>query len=271
MLAETIAAKEECKHMKCNWEGAVAAFMLGISAMALAGCAPRPEAPSGGGACADGGAPLPQIGLCAQDAAALFAAEAPYPPPGPDVSCSWGVGATLLGDSGDALVYRTATCNGVTTALEASVPAGGTWTIVYTRSALFGDQAVGEPVVTLIDAEGDGRNAILAQALKVAENPQDRANCAVRSAGYVGWPQDAVVVDWTETAKQKAGIVEADGVRSACGPYGLDTGTMSYWRVRQGKAWFYQLGQEQRDFDPASLTLIRKDPAGGWVRAGSQP
>ena len=52
--------------------------------------------------------------------------------------------------------------------------------------------------------------------------------------------------------------------RTACGQYGLDEDAQVFWRAFQGFAWYFDLGQEQMEIDPGSLTVATKDEGGNW-------
>ena len=94
------------------------------------------------------------------------------------------------------------------------------------------------------------------------KNKAEAAKCEVRSAGYSGWPGDALVVDVSAAEAAKA---RKDEPRTACGPYGLDEDSQTFWRVFQGTAWFFELGQDSLEVDPGSFTLVHKDEKGNWV------
>lgn len=62
----------------------------------------------------------------------------------------------------------------------------------------------------------------------------------------------------------------ADGIRSACGEFGLDEGAQTFWRLAQGTGWYFRLGQESPVIDVGSFTLVKRDPAGKWVQAANR-
>ncbi len=69
-----------------------------------------------------------------------------------------------------------------------------------------------------------------------------------------------------DVSAAEAAKARKDEPRTACGPVGLDEDSETYWRVFQGYSWFFELGQDEAEIDPGSLTLIHKDAQGKWVR-----
>lgn len=199
-------------------------------------------------ACADGGVRLAGTGLCQADARALL-------PRDPDVrtpeleGCAWVVNETMLPEN-EALLYNAAVCKGVLTKLAF---AGGAHSaeISYDVSARFGDAAKGRTVLRLHGVDPDPQGALKGA---IAEAPgATAAGCAIRTAGYEGLPKDALII---APAKSAAG--------EACGPTGVTQGKMRYWRVRQGFAWFFDLGGEDPDFDAGNMTIVTKGADGVW-------
>ena len=239
---------------------------------ALAACSqPTPPAAKTerAGACGAGVEKLAGVGLCPADAEKLLVqtdGETPELPAG----CTWILQDTRTEAGDEALLYRAASCKGVVTKLTANRGAKSI-TYGYATSAVFGDNAKDQtPITQFLSLTGDVNAEIKAQALLVAEPSDNIANCEVRVAGTPGWPKDAVVLDLTAAAKRRAKVNDADGVRQACGMYGIDTGATTYWLAKQGDAWFFQLGQESPDFDPRSVTFLRKSEAGAWEVAKAE-
>ncbi|HWA23104.1 MAG TPA: hypothetical protein VG735_11970 [Caulobacterales bacterium] len=236
--------------------------IVAVAALALcASCGPKPAAsaaPSISAApCPDDGPRLPETGVCQGRAWAYLddfkGAREPSLPGG----CTWSVNETMLpGD--EALLYRAASCKGVTTKLAY---AGGAHSasISYETSAVFGNSVKGQEVIRLFGTDPDPQGALKEQlaALPKAE----REKCEIHPAGIDTWPSDALVIGPTKAARAK---MPKDEPISACGPLGLDEDSQTFWRIKQGFAWFFQLGQEETDFDPATITVIAKNAEGGW-------
>jgi hypothetical protein len=70
-----------------------------------------------------------------------------------------------------------------------------------------------------------------------------------------------LVIGPTKTARAK---LPKDEPAAVCGDHGLNEDETRYWRIKQGLAWFFQLGPLEPDFDPASVTVIAKTTDGAW-------
>jgi hypothetical protein len=243
--------------MKINVAAALALALLATA------CGPNPAQkvidPSQGSACPDDGPRLPETGICAGRASAyLEVAEGTTEPMLPE-GCTWGVNETMLPDA--ALLYRAATCNGVTTKLAY---AGGAHSasISYETSPANGAAAKGVEVIRLFGVDPDPQGALKGALAELP--PAERARCVIEPAGIDGWPKDALVI--RPNAATRA--ANADGPLPTCGPFGVGEDAISYWRVRQGFAWYFNLAPGPQDFDPASVTVIAKTADGGW---GARP
>jgi hypothetical protein len=161
----------------------------------------------------------------------------------------------LAGD--EALLYQAATCNGATTKLAF---AGGakSASISYETSALGGDAVKGQEMIRLFTAPVEDPQANLKQI--IAEDPEAK-DCVIRPAGVTHWPADALVIAPTDEARAK---MPTDEPISACGRWGLDEDSTRYWVIRQGYAWFFDLGQDTPDFSERTMVLMRKDAGGAW-------
>jgi hypothetical protein len=239
--------------------------IVGVAAL-LAGCGPKTGKPAQADAsgreavqangCADGLSRLEGTGLC-QDEAKSFLVLNPQirTPELPD--CTWVVGETMM-PVDEALLYYTAVCKGVETKLGFS---GGAKSaeIAYERSALFGDAAKGRVIIRLFGTDPDPQGALKAA---IAEAPEaERATCEIRPANYEGWPPDALLIAPNAEARAE---YPKDEPLAACGPMGIDEDQTTYWRIRQGYAWWFDLGQEDPDFDAGNMTIIVKGADGVW-------
>lgn len=234
--------------------------LLGVMVL-LAGCGSETPPPSGepglsASACADGGARLSQTGLCQSEARALLVSD-----PGvrsPELAnCTWAIKEVMLpGD--EALLYRAATCNGVETSLTF---AGGAHRaeISYERSAVYGDAGKERVVIQLYGVDPDPQGALKAA---IAEAPKEKTGpCEIVPAAREGWPTDALLIAPSAAARARV----PPGTRLvACGPTGIDETKVSYWRVRQGFAWFFDLGDKDPDFDAGNVSMVVKGGDGAW-------
>ena len=208
-------------------------------------------------ACADGSARLPGTGLCQAQALALIPSDPTVRTPELE-GCAWVANETMLpGD--EALLYRAAQCDGVTTQLAF---AGGAHSaeISYETSALDGAAAAGQVVIRLFGTDPEPQGALQAA---IAELPAaEQATCEIRPAGYEGWPADALLIAPTAMARAQ---LPQDEPLAACGPLGLNENEVNFWRVRQGFAAFYTLGQEQPAFDAYNVVFVAKGADGTWA------
>ncbi len=207
--------------------------------------------------CPDDGPRLPETGVCQGRAwAYLGDAHGIHEGTLPE-GCTWTINETMLpGD--EALLYRAASCKGVTTKLAY---AGGAHSasLSYETSALFGDSAKGQEVIRLFGTDPDPQGALKEQIAALPKGERDA--CVIQPANIEGWPTDALVIGPTKAARAK---MPKDEPIAACGPFGLDEDSQTYWRISQGFAWFFQLGQEESDFNPGNITVIAKNADGGW-------
>jgi hypothetical protein len=171
--------------------------------------------------------------------------------------CDWSVNETML-PADEALLYYAAACKGVVTKLGF---AGGAHSagIAYERSAVLGDAATGHVVMRLYGVDADPQGA-LKEA--IAEAPKaEEGTCEIRPAGYEGWPKDALLIAPTAAARAK---LSKNKPVIACGPQGIDETNVRYWRVRQGFAWFVDLGNKDPDFDAGNVAVVAKAGDGAW-------
>lgn len=207
------------------------------------------------GSCPDDGPRLSGTGLCAGRATNyLSVGSASFEAPD---GCQWQVGEAEM-PGGDYLFYHGLKCGERETRLGFAAGAHRA-VIELTSSAL--DASLDEPVelVSVYSMDGGPNAAVLMRAGK-GETAAIRG-CEVRSARVDGWPSDALVLD--NPAEAASANVE-DGPRTACGSMGLDEDSAAYWRVFQGYAWFFSLGQDGLEFDPSSLSILRKGDDGNW-------
>ncbi|RYY24978.1 MAG: hypothetical protein EOP62_15100 [Sphingomonadales bacterium] len=235
------------------------AILLLLAAAATTGCNGKPaesntpaNVSAAAPACAPGSATLPVTGLCEPQAAALLLGS---PGTAPD-DCTWVVAEAKT--PGGALLYRAAKCAAGTAKLD-FVP-GARMASFDLVASPYGAEVERETIAQMLDGTG-GKDAILAEARHRTDEAAEAARCQVRPAAMEGWPADALVVDEVPQPS------DADGIRSACGEFGLDQGAQTFWRLSQNTAWFFRLGQESPVVDAVSFTLVNQDASGKWVRS----
>lgn len=209
---------------------------------------------------------LPGTGLPPERAAALIGLPAPADGFGDYyAACSWTINETPF--AGDYLLYYAADCKGRRSLLEF---AGGAQfaelTLVESALAEGPFTPSGMPLVKVAGAEpGDPKASVLARARAAIDDPARAAKCQAWPGAEWGYPADAFVVD--VSPRDAETLSEDERMSGACGPFGVGD-SARFWRVFQGFAWFFDLGQDAwQDIDPASLTLVTADGRGGWKRA----
>ncbi|MGE3142508.1 MAG: hypothetical protein AB7L65_04250 [Hyphomonadaceae bacterium] len=225
------------------------------------GAAPKAAADMAQGACPDDGARLPVTHLCLGRVANYLEPARLAPGmalEGPAAHCSWTFNETAVGDGSEAILYRAMTCDGVTTTLEY---AGGAHSasLSYAASAL-GNEA-GREVVRLFVSDPADPQAVIRYMINGLPRAE-RRKCEVRPAGIDGWPSDALVIAYNA---QAAAALPQDQPNAVCGEYGLNEDEAAFWLVRDGYAYFFQLGQDGLDFDPNSVTLFKRAADGSWA------
>lgn len=247
----------------------IGALALGF----LSGCggsggemaAPADQARAAGG-CSDGTAPLAGTGLCQKAASALINRVGSI-----DDEPSWVVPEGCIArinetamPGGEYLLYTASSCQGVTAQL--AFEGGARTSELKLKTSTFGAvPADSLPVVLILGSDAtDPTGNLLAFARAAITDPADAAGCSVRAIDIPGYPADGYVVD---VSADLAAAYPQDEIRSACGPFGLDQGVQAYWRVFQGFSWFFSLGQDTPEFDPATLTVVRRNAAGVWAQA----
>ncbi len=236
-------------------------FLVSASLALLAACGPAatlPEPPpsaAASGACADGGPRLEATGLCQAEADALIGADPNVRTPELE-GCTWSVKEVAVAD--EVILYRAAACNGVDTRLDF---AGGARRaeLSYASSAVYGESGTGRVVVALYGVDPDPQGALKAA---IAEAPAaDRGACQIVAAEREGWPADALILA-PSAAEQEKRFKGRPVV--ACGPLGVDETKVSYWRVRQGFAWFFDLGDRESDIDAGNMLVVTRGADGTW-------
>ncbi len=180
----------------------------------------------------------------------------------PREGCSETMNEAMIADGADALLYRAAVCDGVTTRLDVSVGAHSA-SVLYADPAAAGDVVEGQEVIRLFIADPEDPQAVLRNIMEGLPE-EERATCEIRPAGIDVWPADALVI--APTAEARAAMPSDEPI-AACGEFGIDEDSTTYWRIKQGYAWFFQLGQDTPDFDPGSITMMHKSDDGIWSQA----
>ena len=210
--------------------------------------------------CPDGGPTLPVTGICQGQASDyLLNTSNPNDYLLPDPSCDWVVNEAQMIDG--VLLYKALRCKGITTQLEYG---GGAHyaTLDSTRSALWADNG-GTPQgetrvvwITHVDPSNPIPN-LLRASRDGMDQPMPGVKCVLkRKDNGDGWVY----------APDAATMAAQDGpTPPMCGSFSEGDGVDRWWRVVADFGMLIDLpGEAYQDFDPSSLTLLRKSPAGDW-------
>ena len=191
---------------------------------------------------------FPLSHICRAGAEKYLNASGPIPDT--QEGCSWVVNETQFVDQ--VLLYRALKCGAKTASLEY---AGGAHMAELSVATSAIGASPGMVIASVFGNEPTAEQSLIRNAKEAVDDPAEAAKCFARKAGIDHWPSDAMVVDTmsVDEAQQMA----SDGPRSACGPYGLDEDSTSYWRIIDGSPWFFTLGQDAWEFDPGSFTIIQ--------------
>ncbi|GIL03276.1 MAG: hypothetical protein BroJett030_31750 [Alphaproteobacteria bacterium] len=213
---------------------------------------------------------LPGTGLTQEQAAALIGRPAPAAEFGDYYAgCKWAINETPF-PGGDYLLYYAPECKGRRSLLEFS--GGAQFAELAVADSAYAEGAFippGYPLVRIADAgQGDARANVLVRARAAIEDPAMKKKCGILPVAETGLPADHIVVGLLPAHRQeKPEYSEPYGAVGLCGPFGENDG-VSFWRIFQGSAWFFNLGQDAfQDIAPESLTLVTADRKGGWKRA----
>lgn len=219
---------------------------------------------------------LPGTGLTHEQAAALIGGEKPSQEAffDPYKDCKWAVNETPFPtlDGPGYLLYYVPECKGRKSLLDYT---GGAHyselTVVDSAFAAYSEEPFtppGYPLVRIADpGEGDVRANLLVRVRSEMEDSAMQPKCGILPTDYTGLPADHIVIGlMPEHRNDKPEYLEPYGAVGLCGPFGENDG-VSFWRIFQRRAWFFNLGQDAwQDIDAASLTLVTSDGAGGWKR-----
>ncbi|WP_370177619.1 hypothetical protein [Alteriqipengyuania sp.] len=248
--------------------------IIGFAMLLLSACSNQPDAQASDRAdgddtqraettCPDDGDRLPITGICAGRAVVYLNAAGGDLPEAPE-GCEWVVQETRFNE--DVLLYRATQCGEKTTRLTFADGAGIA-DLSYDTAA-YGDAEnalKGEVLVRVTGADESNKTANLLRVARGSINgAAERSACKVRNARIDFWPDDALVID---SLSPREAAEPSDGPRTACGPFGLDENSSTFWRVFQGHSWFFRLGQDVWQVDPGSFTLMRKGEDGKWMQA----
>ncbi|OYU33198.1 hypothetical protein [Novosphingobium sp. PASSN1] len=238
---------------------------LFILAAALSGALPAPLAqdqPAAASAapavpaepCATAGGLLPGSGLC-RDAAMARLPSTRRNAWTPPIGCDTTAQEIPLG-AGRWLLYAAQRCGEAVARLEAapgpsnSQPTSQQGVLELRYAAAARSKVLpGKRALTLVEGKPAPYEAVHALVMN-SLSPKQVRDCALRTPDVEGYPIDALVFDLPPAEARKTAALD-----EPCGPYGRSARTDSYWRLFDGIGVFYAFGDDQPEFDPASLTV----------------
>jgi hypothetical protein len=221
-------------------------FLLALAAQAAT---PPPAEVAPTAPCAEAGGLLPGSGLCRADAVARMPQPRPdgwSPPQGCDTAAQE---AQLPG--GRWLLYAALRCGERIARLSVTPQQGGALVLRYAETAR-NDGLVGRKTLTVIDGHPSPAH-LAVYTLVMGGLPRPQAQrCALRTPPVPGYPWDAVIFDLPPAEARLTAALD-----QPCGPYGRSARTDSYWRLLGSVGVFYAFGDDQPEYDPASLTVYQ--------------
>lgn len=191
--------------------------------------------------CPTEGPRLPGSGIC-QYRGVNYLNIVDGPPPILQEGCDWRLNEAAM-PNGGYLLYLAELCNGKLATLKFSSGKP------FSEVTLDGNKVI---TVGAVDMNNPRKN-VLIYARNAMKDKAEAAKCRVVDAPNE-LAADALMVDVSAAEAAKA---PKDEPRFACGPFGLDDETTSFWRVFDGYSWHFELGQDAyKRFDPRSLTVI---------------
>ncbi|WP_421854274.1 hypothetical protein [Novosphingobium sp.] len=222
-------------------------FLLALaaqSALPSAATTPPPPVP-----CADTGGLLPGSGLCRAEALARLPKTQPggwNPPQGCDTAAQE---AQLPG--GRWLLYAALRCGERIARLAVTPQQGGALVLRYAETARNAELA-GRKTLTIVIGRPAEEHLAVYTLVTGGLTQQQAQRCALRTPPAAGYPWDAFVFDLPPADARLSAALD-----QPCGPYGRSARTDSYWRLFSGIGVFHVFGDDQPEYDPASLTVYQ--------------
>lgn len=202
--------------------------------------------------CPDDGPKLPGSGVC-QGRGVNYLNIVDGSAPELDVGCEWKLNEAAM-PGGDYLFYLASSCGVHLSQLEFAAGAQ-TADVNLVKSAMGNGDDWGSILTVIAVDEADPKASLLQFVRNGMDDKAEAAKCRV--AAYGGGPADALVIDNLSPAEAKADMETSMEPRWACGEYGLNQDSQSFWRIFGGFAWYFDLGQDAYfDIDPRSLTVV---------------
>ncbi|MET0545391.1 MAG: hypothetical protein ABWZ40_03690 [Caulobacterales bacterium] len=128
------------------------------------------------------------------------------------------------------------------------------------------DRSAREPFLRTYELDGVDGAAFL-EKRRAALTPEERDRCIIRPyqttdfTGRKGWDNLYEIAPNPEYLAE----IEARGEpAAACGAEGWSNDGVRFWELRDGEAWFWDIGQEAPLYDPRSFTTLHRHGEGAW-------
>lgn len=168
-------------------------------------------------------------------------------------NCEWKLNEARM-PNGDFLFYMATSCGDYLSKLEISAGAQSS-NVNLVNSAMSEGASLGKLFTLAPMNAADPFGSILTFTQKAMSNQSEAKKCRVV---YENNHNDNLVVDNVDP--NEAARLISDGPRYACGPYGVNQESNTYWRVISGYIWHFDWGQDAYlDIDPRSITVVSAD------------
>ena len=218
-------------------------------------------------ACDVGDPILPLTGVCDTGLPSLYS-DLDQSAPLAYAKCVWKTFETQL-SAKEALRFRIQDCSAAP-----DMPAIEIAQKDRALSVKLGDHMGDRPFLKTYELDGADAIAFLEkkrQALPAAE----RDRCIIRpyqATDFTARKDWKNLYEIAPNAQYMAEIEARGEPASACGAEGWTNDGVQFWELRDGEAWFWEIGQEAPLFDPRSFTILQKSASnGGWGFETSLP
>lgn len=175
--------------------------------------------------------------------------------------CVWKTFETHLG-ADEALRFRLQDCSA-----QPDMPVISVAEKNRTLSVKLGDRVNERPFLSTYEVHGEDAIAFLEKRRK-ALPASERDRCIIRPYQATDFTARKDWKNLYEIAPNPAYMAEIEArgePASACGDEGWTNDGVQFWELRDGEAWFWEIGQEAPLYDPRSFTLLQKnETAGAW-------
>ena len=182
--------------------------------------------------------------------------------------CMWKTFETQL-SAEEALRFRLQDCSS-----QPEMPVISVSENNRTLSMKLGDRANDRPFLTTYELDGADAIAFLEKRRK-ALPASERDRCIIRpyqATDFTARKDWKNLYEIAPNADYMAEIEARGEPVSACGDDGWSNDGVQFWELRDGEAWFWELGQEAPLYDPRSFTILQKhNSAGSWGFENSKP